>query len=101
MAFLTYDKLREVAASDSVRFSQKSIDLSEIRSTVFLSHSHKDIEIVSAVEAFLNDLNLLAYIDWKDATMPETTSPATARFLRDDRSPIVDPLRVLVSLPPF
>ena len=82
MAFLTYDKLREIAVSDSARFAQKSIDLSEVKSTVFLSHSHKDTEIVSAVEAFLNDLNLLAYIDWKDATMPETTSPDTARALR-------------------
>lgn len=82
MAFLTYEKLQRVALSDSATLSQKALQRTQARASVFLSHSRKDLEIVEAVEAFLNELNLYAYIDWKDATMPEETSPETARQLK-------------------
>jgi hypothetical protein len=82
MAFLTYEKLQKVKLSDSATFSQKALQRSQAIASVFLSHSRKDLEIVEAVEAFLNELNLYAYIDWKDATMPEETSPETARQLK-------------------
>ncbi len=82
MAYLTYESLQRIALSDSATFSQKSLQRSQAKASVFLSHSRKDLEIVEAVEAFLNELNLYAYIDWKDATMPEETSPETARQLK-------------------
>lgn len=56
---------------------------SSSRVTVFLSHSHKDAEYVKRAAAFLKSLGVEVYVDWLDDGMPETTSPQTAKKLKE------------------
>lgn len=61
---------------------QKSFTLTEAASqnkpTAFLSHSHKDGRLAKGVQGYLNDKGWDVYIDWEDASMPETPNAATA-----------------------
>jgi len=54
-------------------------------STVFLSHSHRDQDIVAAAGLFLNDFGVSIYVDWKDNTMPTVTSPVLGVILGPGR----------------
>lgn len=53
--------------------------------TIFLSHSHADLEdgIVDKVIVFLRKLGILVYIDSNDASLPPTTSADTASKLKE------------------
>lgn len=53
------------------------------RQTAFLSHSHKDRELVYRIQAFLRDNGWNVYVDWQDITMPEKTSHVTAKKIKD------------------
>jgi len=50
--------------------------------TVFLSHSHKDKELVRQVVAKLRDLDAQAYVDWMDETMDETPNGITGQRVK-------------------
>lgn len=56
---------------------------SSSRVTVFLSHSHKDAGLVKNAAAFLKSLGVEIYVDWLDGDMPATTSPETAKKLKE------------------
>lgn len=51
--------------------------------SVFLSHSHKDRELVLRVKKFLQSQGVGVYIDWLDDGMPEETSAATAEKIKE------------------
>lgn len=55
---------------------------SSSRVTVFLSHSHKDASLVKNAVAFLKSFDVEIYVDWLDDEMPTTTSPETAKKLK-------------------
>lgn len=50
--------------------------------TVFLSHSHKDADIIEKVIAFLLSMGIYVYVDWLDPAMPEVTSAETASKIK-------------------
>ena len=45
---------------------------------VFLSHSHKDKNLIKEVISFFKGVNVSVYVDWLDDGMPEKTSGETA-----------------------
>lgn len=53
------------------------------RSTIFLSHSHNDNDIVINVIEFLLTFGIYVYVDWLDPTMPHITSGKTALAIKE------------------
>jgi len=51
--------------------------------TVFLSHSHKDKELIQPAISFLRSHGVKIYVDWMDEGMPDTVSGETAKKLKD------------------
>jgi hypothetical protein len=50
--------------------------------TVFLSHSHKDKDLVKPAVNFLNNQGVRVYVDWLDSDMPAEVSAETAVKIR-------------------
>ena len=51
--------------------------------SVFLSHSHKDKELIEPTLAFLRSHGVKIYVDWMDEGMSDTISGETAKKLKD------------------
>lgn len=51
--------------------------------SVFLSHSHKDQDLVLRVRDFLQSQGVQVYVDWLDNGLPETPNAQTAAILRN------------------
>lgn len=84
MPYLTYSYLEDYKSD-----FKKAFDINEgfkktasYKRKVFLSHRHKDKEVVRKVIGFLNDLNSEVYIDWLDHSMPEKTNAETAKKIK-------------------
>jgi hypothetical protein len=61
----------------------KALSKSSADASIFLSHSHKDRELV---EGFINYLaywgKIRVYVDWQDSDMPSITNHETARKIK-------------------
>jgi len=55
----------------------------EAEVTIFLSHSHKDRNLIEPTLAFLRSHGVKLYIDWMDEGMPDVVSGETAKKLKD------------------
>lgn len=88
MAFITRSELskykKNLRESTPLQksFTGQRIKNASTQVRVFLSHSHKDSELVESVRAFLATLGVNAFIDWKDASMPSSTNVETAKILK-------------------
>jgi len=83
MAFLTESLLREKAKKyPSISFKEFFRSESEARITVFLSHSHKDKNLVKGLIELLAEQGIYIYVDWNDSSMPRITSGETARKIK-------------------
>jgi hypothetical protein len=51
--------------------------------SIFLSHSHLDEELVESMIIFFRTLGVDVYVDWKDDSMPASTSGITAMELKE------------------
>jgi hypothetical protein len=51
--------------------------------TVFLSHSHKDRDLIQPTLAFLRSHGVKIYVDWMDEGMPDVVSGETAKKLKE------------------
>ena len=51
--------------------------------TVFLSHSHKDKELVEGLIQIFSEQGVKIYVDWNDSSMPRITSGETAKKIKD------------------
>lgn len=75
----------EALRAASTRFS-KSATLSEARQlglrTAFLCHSHKDEDLVKGMSNLLKESGWNVYVDWADASMPESPNRETAQKLK-------------------
>ena len=49
---------------------------------IFLSHSHKDRDIIEKAIYYLLSQDSYVYVDWMDDTMPASTTPETAAKIR-------------------
>jgi hypothetical protein len=55
----------------------------EAQVTIFLSHSHKDRDLIEPAIAFLRSHGVKVYVDWADGAMPEVVSGETARKIKE------------------
>lgn len=89
MAIFTKQQFESIARSkagykglSSVLNESRSFSKSTAKTTVFLSHSHKDKPTVEQAKVFLENLGIRIYVDWADETMPERTNGITATKIK-------------------
>ncbi len=84
MTYFTRSELLQVPifTSKAIREERYHNKAATVRENIFLSHSHKDQNIVEQVVDLLGNQGITVYIDWKDNTMPEVTSPETAARIK-------------------
>jgi len=85
MAFLTESLLRDKARSFGIYKSAEYIteSIRQAQITVFLSHSHKDKELVKGLIELLAEQGIYIYVDWNDSDMPRITSGETAKKIKN------------------
>jgi hypothetical protein len=82
MAYYTLDHIRaQIRFTNPIVENHSRKDL-EQRKIVFLSHSHKDSDLVMDVMAFLLSVGMFVYVDWLDSEMPHITSHETASRIK-------------------
>lgn len=83
MTFYTRDDFKTRSFMEAKAKAEKyHMKSASTKHHVFLSHSHKDSDIIEYVVSFLGAKADSIYIDWKDGTMPKITSPETALRLK-------------------
>lgn len=55
----------------------------ENKRTAFLCHSHRDADLAKGLQGFLHNQGWEVYIDWEDATMPDTPDRRTAARIQE------------------
>ncbi len=88
MAYITEDQLRAfpgrlTANQRTMTKAAASNRTASTVTTVFLSHSHQDADLVEPAILFLASQGVVVYVDWKDPTMPAITSPETAARIKE------------------
>lgn len=94
MAIITKDRLNTLTDSYTLRSKTFSTVLNEAKAenrqyaacTIFLSHSHDDLEKehVKKTIAFLRGLGLKIYVDSDDSSLPPFTNSETARKIKQE-----------------
>jgi hypothetical protein len=51
--------------------------------SIFLSHSHIDKDVIEQAKIFFENLGISVYVDWADKTMPESTNGVTAQKIKN------------------
>lgn len=51
--------------------------------SIFLSHSHTDKEVIEQAKIFFENLGISIYVDWADKTMPESPNGVTAQRIKN------------------
>jgi hypothetical protein len=54
-----------------------------LKTTIFLSHKHDELEQLEGAISFLKDNGVDVYVDWLDEGMPKTTSGQTAVRIKE------------------
>lgn len=70
-------KTLSTIVNESRTFSKTSA-----KTSIFLSHSHNDKDVVQQAVTFFRTLGIAIYVDWMDETMPENTSGVTATNIK-------------------
>jgi TIR domain len=91
MAFITRAQLQTFQRGFSLaneRLAEKQAEAtatnaSQAEVTIFLSHSHKDRDLITPAIAFLRSHNVKVYVDWLDEGMPDTVSGETAKRIKE------------------
>jgi hypothetical protein len=61
----------------------KSLSKADAQVTIFLSHSHKDQELVEGLINYLAiSSQIIIYVDWRDSDMPSATNRETAHLIK-------------------
>jgi hypothetical protein len=86
MGYLTKTELRDFDKKPSAQFYKSeysSLQFSTSQLSIFLSHSHEDVDLVEGLIAYLaKSYKAKIYVDWKDSSMPERTSRVTADIIK-------------------
>ena len=56
----------------------RSFSKSNATTSIFLSHSHNDQDLIEQAITFFRTLSVSVYVDWMDETMPEKPNGLTA-----------------------
>lgn len=67
--------------NESFNARERNAYLGEV--TVFLSHNHRDKDVLENVIGELKSLGVNVYVDWNDENMPYVTSGETARRIKE------------------
>lgn len=62
---------------------QRTFSKSISTTSIFLSHSHYDKDVVEQAKIFFENLGINIYVDWADETMPENTDIITAQKIKN------------------
>lgn len=73
-------ELRSAASRNISARNQRSKGYGQ--KTGFLCHSHKDRELALGLQQWLKEQGMDVYIDWQDASMPDTPDATTAARIR-------------------
>jgi hypothetical protein len=91
MTFITRDYLdrfsSNLGGTKAQELRQRPFKLNEsqkasYKKVIFLSHSHKDKDIVEKVALFLLSQGMFLYVDWQDSSIPPITSSETANKIK-------------------
>jgi hypothetical protein len=77
---ISQSDLRNAAARN---FAKNQQTKSFLQKTGFLCHSHKDRELAMGLQQWLKEQGMDLYIDWQDASMPESPDATTASRIRN------------------
>ena len=88
MSFLNESLLREKSKLFKKKYESLSFEYlveseNQAQITVFLSHSHKDKELVEGFIELLAEQGVYVYVDWNDSSMPRITNGETARRIKE------------------
>jgi len=86
MPYLTESRLRNsyqrsIRTTDSITSMHKSFSRLN-QTTIFLSHSHLDKELIKGFIRELAELKIYVYVDWNDDNMPDRTNRKTAEIIK-------------------
>ena len=90
MSFITRAQLHSynqgfTIANEYVRAKQAEASATyswQADTTIFLSHSHKDKDLIQPAIAFLRSHGVKVYVDWMDEGMPDVVSGETAKKIK-------------------
>jgi hypothetical protein len=104
MAILTKAQFALIAQSKAgTRGLQGNINESRMFSkatsttSIFLSHSHADRDVIEQAKIFFENLGISIYVDWADKTMPESTNGITAQKIKNQIISINDKFVLLAT----
>jgi len=91
MAFITREQIkgyqRGVSVTNeslgTIQARAAAINASSAEVSIFLSHSHKDKDLVQPAIAFLRSHGVSVYVDWMDEGMPDVVSGETAKRIKE------------------
>lgn len=90
MAIITRNELRSKAVGyvgsnrlkGGVINESRKFTRTQSKTSVFLSHSHKDKDVVEQAKILFENIGVNIYVDWQDETMPQTTNGVTATKIK-------------------
>lgn len=98
MPILTRTQFKNIALSKTNSYRNLKTFANEARTqakattttSIFLSHSHSDKDLIDEAVTFFKSLGVNVYVDWMDETMPEkpngvTASKIKSKILNDDK----------------
>ena len=104
MAILTREQFRSIAENKSGTRGLKgfvnenrTFSKSTAKTSIFLSHSHFDKDVVEQAKIFFENLGINIYVDWADQTMPEKTDGVTAQKIKNQIISINDKFVLLAT----
>lgn len=103
MAILTRSQFSSIAESKSGTRLKGMVNESRMFSksnsltSIFLSHSHLDKDVVEQAKIFFENLGISIYVDWADETMPEKTNASTAQKIKNQIISINDKFILLAT----
>jgi len=90
MAILTKEQFRSIAENNAGYSGltgyvneSRTYSKSSATTSIFLSHSHLDKDVVEQAKIFFENLGISIYVDWADETMPERTNGVTANKIKN------------------
>jgi len=86
MAYITESMLLDYAQDIQKRQQARSnivLEKASAQKTIFLSHSHKDKDLVEGLINYLASFGIKIYVDWNDTGMPRITNRDTAERIKE------------------
>lgn len=90
MSILTKDEFRAIAQRKYGNIQLRGFvnenrifNKATATTSIFLSHSHYDKEVIEQAKVFFENLGVNVYVDWADKTLPEKTDAETAKRIKN------------------